>query len=256
MLGELFGHTFKALGPVAKAEVAEMARQQLILYQDGPLVERHRSDSSAFCRAAVACGYLSKEEMRRAARRYSLGMSRDGGVIFWQTDQLGQVFDGKIMYYRPDCHRDHSHKPTWVSAVLKTFYQPPVELQPEHCLFGLNLTRACSPCLGGEFNIAVVEAEKTAVIMSERLPEYLWLATGGLNELTPAKLFPLRGRKIVLFPDTDPEGATFRLWYSLAKKAEKMLGQTITVSALLERHATPQQKAAKIDLVEFLFENK
>ena len=274
-LCELFGNTFKALRPVAKAKVAEMARRQLILYPDGPLVERHLSCNSAFCRAAVACGYLSQEQMQRAAIRYRLGMSRDGGVIFWQIDQLGQVFDGKIMYYRSDCHRDHSHNPTWVSSVLKTFYQPPVDIMSEHCLFGLHLLRTFktpsnSPCLGGEHRgvaplpkqgkatgesggaVAIVESEKTAVIMSERFPKYLWLATGGLNELTPIKLFPLRGRKIILFPDTDSDGTAFRLWYEQAKKAEKLLGQPVTVSALLERHATAQQKAAKIDLVEWL----
>ena len=260
-LCELFGNTFKALWPVAKAKVAEMARQQLILHPDGPLVERHLSYNSAFCRAAVACGYLSQEQMQRAAMRYRLGMSRDGGVIFWQIDQLGQVFDGKIMYYRPDCHRDHSHNPTWVSSVLKTFYQPPVDIMSEHCLFGLHLLRtktkppSDSPCLGGEHGggaVAIVESEKTAVIMSERFPKYLWLATGGLNELTPIKLFPLKGRKIILFPDTDCDGTAFRLWYEQARKAEKLLGQPVTVSALLERHATAQQKAAKIDLVEWL----
>ena len=49
----------------------------------------------------------------------------------------------------------------------------------------------------------MVEAEKTAVIMSEVKPEYLWLATGGKTELNVAKLKPLASRRVILFPDTD-----------------------------------------------------
>jgi hypothetical protein len=103
--------------------------------------------------------------------------------------------------------------------------------------------------------VCVVEAEKTAVIMSEHYPQQLWLAAGGLNELTPQKLFPLRGRRIILFPDTDPDGKAFRLWYDIALKAQWLMGQNIFVSPLLEQHATPEQKQRKIDLVDFLFPN-
>ena len=52
-----------------------------------PMWQRRLSTESAFCRAVVACGYLSEEQMQRAAERYRLGMSRDGGVIFWQIDE-------------------------------------------------------------------------------------------------------------------------------------------------------------------------
>ena len=46
-----------------------------------------------------------------------------------------------------------------------------------------------------DVKVAVVEAEKTAVIMSEVKPEYIWLATGGKTELNVAKLCPLEGRQ-------------------------------------------------------------
>jgi hypothetical protein len=51
-------------------------------------------------------------------------------------------------------------------------------------------------------SVCVVEAEKTAVIMSELYPEYVWLAAGGLGEVQTEKFRPLRGHKVVLFPDT------------------------------------------------------
>ena len=62
--------------------------------------------NSQFCEAVVKAGYLTWEQMVSAACRYRLGATRQGGVIFWQIDQEERVRDGKVMYYRTDCHRD------------------------------------------------------------------------------------------------------------------------------------------------------
>ena len=106
--------------------------------------------------------------------------------------------------------------------------------------------------------VAVVEAEKTAVILSAHYPQYLWLATGGLGEVQPEKFRPLKGRRVILFPDADPDGKAYAYWY---KAAQTVMAQPywegsppIRVSALLEQHATPEQKGRKIDLVEFITE--
>ena len=261
-----------------------------------PLWQRRLSSGSAFCRALVACGYLTEEQMQRAALRYRLGMSRDGGVIFWQIDEHDRLHDGKIMYYRPDCHRDHDRRPTWVSYLLKRSGQLPQEFKSEHCLFGIHQTLRQQtlqtlppplpsgrgvvssfadnpdsktiyppPSKGGAgggsvgsvgsvgWPCAIVESEKTAIIMSEVKPEYLWLATGGKTELNVAKLRPLAGRRVILFPDTDPDGNTYREWYEVAQAATDVFGHPVTVSSLLEQHATAAQKAAKIDIVDMLF---
>ena len=194
--------------------------------------------------------------MRRAVQRYRLGCSRDGGVIFWQIDPLEQIYDGKIMYYRQDCHRDKARHPQWVNNLLKRHYlrkdDPLMHQIPTcHCLFGWHLLNEQPQC-----TVAVVEAEKTAVVMSEVFPEYLWMASGGLSELTATKLFPLRGRRVILFPDTDPDRVAYSRWRQVARKAENLMGQPVTVSALLEQRATKEQKQAKIDLVDFLFQTE
>lgn len=244
-----------------------------------PMWQRRLSAESAFCRACVSQGYLTQEQMEHAAQRYRLGRSRDDGVIFWQINQLGQIYDGKIMYYREDCHRDHQRHPNWVSHLLKHHYGcQNLDIPTIHCLFGthlvnlnenenqnqnenqnenLNLNENVNENEDenqNENGVAVVESEKSAVILSEWFPQCLWLATGGLNELTAVKLFPLRGRKVILFPDTDSQGRAFELWYQVAREAQRLLGQPITVSPLLEQRATVDQKARKIDLVDFLFE--
>ena len=257
--------SFKTLLQEINQREARRADRYLILHRgQGDLVECHLSCSSMFCRSLVTCGYLTQQQMEHASSRYRLGMSRDGGVIFWQISRSGTVYDGKIMYYRPDCHRDHHRHPTWVSAELKRFYLSPDDelnevIQPAHSLFGLHLLQAAGQEGSAEHSeekrdktVAVVESEKTAVICSELFPDYFWMATGGLSELSASKLLSLRGRKIILFPDTDPEGTAYRTWYQVAHEAEWLLGHPVTVSPLLEQHATPTQKAAKIDLVDFL----
>jgi len=191
--------------------------------------------------------------MQRAAHRYRLGMSRDGGVIFWQIDEHDVLHDGKIMYYRQDCHRDHDRKPTWVNYLLKRNGQLPQEFKSEHCLFGLHLLSEKCRVKSEKFATAVVESEKTAVIMSEVKPDYLWLATGGKTELNVAKLRPLAGRKVILFPDTDETGDTYREWFEVAEAASDVFGHPFTVSSILEQRATKAQKAAKIDIVDMLF---
>ena len=260
-LNELFPHTFKALrhelGHDRPRDPRSMWQQRL-------------SADSDFCRAVVANGYLTKEQMLWAAQRYRLGCCRDGAVIFWQIDTLGAIFDGKIMHYRPDCHRDHQRNPQWVSNRLKRYYLKDdneliAALPSQHCLFGTHLLDhgdgspdPSSPVDCDRENrphdpVAVVEAEKTAVIMSEVKPQYLWLAAGGLFELTANKLFPLRHHHVVLFPDTDPDVTAYTRWYHVAQEARRLYGCNISVSPLLEQRATPEQKRRKIDLVDYLF---
>ena len=270
-----------------------------------PFWEAWMSTESVFCKAVVKCGYLTEEQMLRAAERYRLGRSRDGGVIFWQIDEEGRTRDGKIMYYREDCHRDKSHHPSWASARLKAYYGYDGDLPVDRCLFGLHLltsperqlpllsrrgkgwsdppqnspaqTLSISPYSGGEAaaqveqgpksvisvisvcqkkTVCVVEAEKTAVILSELYPQYVWLAAGGLGEVQVEKFRPLRGHKVILFPDTDPDGIAFKRWSEAAAIVMNQVfwedSPPIRVSPVLELHSTPSQKAAKIDLIDFL----
>ena len=238
------------------AESAQQASRYLILHHGDstkPLWQQHLCTNSHFCRSVVANGYLTQQQMQHAALRYRLGMARDGGVIFWQIDHAEHVYDGKIMYYQDNCHRDHNHAPTWVSAELKHFYlgdDYPYDSLPgfSHCLFGTHLLREdLKP-------VAVVEAEKTAIICSERYPDFIWLAPGGLEALKPEVLFPLRDRKVILFPDTDETGETYKKWYAIAQSAQRLLGRPIRVSPFLELHATPNQKSRKIDIVDLIFD--
>ena len=113
---------------------------------------------------------------------------------------------------------------------------------------------------GGRSSIAVVEAEKTAVILSELYPQYVWLAAGGLGEVQVDKFRPLRGHKVIMFPDTDPEGVAYKWWYEATQRVMQQPfwedSPPIRVSTILEQHASAEQKARKIDLVDFLFDRR
>ena len=236
-LNNLTPHTLKALRPTTAATADPQ-----------PLWQRRLSSRSTFCQSLVACGYMTVGQMQHAAAAYRLGCGRDGAVIFWQIDDGNTLHDGKLMHYRPDCHRDHQHQPSWVSYRLRKAGLLPDDYRPAHCLFGLHLLPTATAA-----TVCVVESEKTAVIMSALRPACLWLATGGKTELSVARLQPLAGRKVVLFPDTDPDGDTYRQWYDVAEAATTVFGHPVTVSTLLEQHATPAQKAAKADIADLLF---
>ena len=217
------------------------------------------SVGNQFCDAVVRAGYLSYEQMFSAACRYCIGASKRGGVIFWQIDHEGRVHDGKVMYYLPDCHRnkDKSAHPTWVSALLAKRNGNPKGTS-SHCLFGLH--QLTSDIIRQPSNIAIVEAEKTAFILSELYPEYIWLASGGLSEVQPEKFRPLRGHRVVMFPDTDPDGIAFRCWNNAAREVMRSVfwedSPPIRVSPLLELKATAAQKQRKIDILDFQFEQQ
>ena len=268
-LREILTPSFRSIGAELGIHV-EVFEGRLVTWS--PRWRQALSPDSAFCKALVANDILTEPQMLRAVLRYRLGCSRSGGVIFWQINQQEETCDGKIMYYRPDCHRDKNHNPNWVSAILTKRYGWE-KGTTRHCFFGLHqlskspfgytdavkiIDERYEPlgAVGGD--VALVEAEKTAVIMSEIYPQYIWLAAGGLGEVQVDKFRPLRGRKLILFPDTDPKGIAFKRWSDAAALVQQQLfwenSPPIYVSDILERKSTPDQKSRKIDIADYYLE--
>lgn len=94
--------------------------------------------------------------------------------------------------------------------------------------------------------MALVESEKTAVICSLLLPEYTWLAIGGKSQFND-RLMVLKGRKVTAFPDIDG----YDEW---RKKAKNYPMLDITISDILERNATPEQRERQVDIADLLLE--
>jgi len=242
-------------------------------YLDPTLLERFKGTSNEFTRAMVQSGILTMEQMTHAAERYHLCTANEG-VIFWQIDHENNLREGKVMYYEADGHRSHSRKPISMSWLLKKEHQLPNDWRASNCLFGLHLLKDDNDSI-----VAVVESEKTAIICSELLPtlkiptqntqntqntkhntqnttQVIWLATGGKNYLSTETLQPLRGRRVMIIPDTDTTGSTYQDWLKITTETSRQFGHPLTVTNFLEKAATPEQKQQKIDIADYLIYGK
>ena len=175
------------------------------------------------------------------AEKYNVGTSKhwDGATVFWQVDKKNNVRSGKIMLYsatngkrvkEPYNHINWAHK----ALKLEAF-------NLEQCYFGEHLLKEdlSKP-------VALVESEKTAIISSVYLPEFIWLACGSVNNLNETKTRALEGRNIILFPDLN----CYDLWNDKIPQLTKLA--TFRTSSLLKDKATEEEKNQGLDLADYL----
>ncbi len=217
-------------------------------------VERFgQGQDSSFHRSVLASGLLTAEELQAASEIFHLGTTKDKRVVYWQIDAEGHVRDGKLMAYDEHCHRvkpgehDTTSSVSWAGYEFTKCGLLDKDWEATHCLFGLHQLNSRP-----DDTVCIVEAEKTAVICSQKFKDCIWMAAGGLEQLSLDKLRPLVGRQVIIYPDTDPEGETFKKWYDIAWRARCELEMDIAICDVLEKNATPEQKEAKIDLVDFI----
>ena len=148
------------------------------------------------------------------------------------------------MKYNPQTgHRIKDEKTAgridWIHSMMKRSGTLTPDWELTQCLFGEHLL----PKYPGR-SVALVESEKTAVICSALMPDYIWLATGGKSQLGD-KLKVLKGRTVTAFPDIDG----YDYWRT---KLAEVKDIDIRISNLLEERATPQQREAHIDIADLL----
>ena len=175
---------------------------------------------------------------------YHIASTSDHATIFLQLDLNGNCRTGKIMQYDPATgHRIKDEavpgRISWLHTRLKRRHQLPKDWQITQCLFGEHLLRKYP-----DKTVALVESEKTAIICSALMPEYLWLATGGKSQFNQ-RLTVLKSRKIIAFPDIDG----YHTWLT---KSTDFPFLDLRVSDLLEKNATPADREAHIDLADWL----
>ena len=169
-------------------------------------------------------------------------------TIFWQIDINNNVHSGKMILYKRSGKR--TKYINWVhSYLLKTGLIS--EFNLKQCLFGEHLLN------NSKKDIAIVESEKTACIMSIFFDKYIWMATGSLTGLTLAKIEVLKTRKIILYPDLGIEHGNYSpytLWKSRCEEFQK-LGFDINISDLLERNCTEEERKLGLDLADYFLQN-
>lgn len=189
-----------------------------------------------FCRWLV--DLFGEQKALELALAYRLGTSKHwpGACVFWQIDAEHRIRGGKIMLYDAVTGRrvkePFSHV-QWVHSVLKI---EPYTLK--QCLFGEHLIAS-----DRDKPVAVVESEKTAIVGAGFMPDFIWLATAGKGNLSQEKLKSLRGRKVTLFPDL----GAYEPWHEKSKGLPE-----VRVSSILEKRATPDDRAAGLDLADYL----
>lgn len=173
--------------------------------------------------------YFSIEEIQSVIQKYAIGTSAHwkGATVFWQINSQNQIRTGKVMLYDANSG-SRVKKPfnhiNWVHKLLKI---EPFNLQ--QCLFGLHLKKEIN-----NQNIAIVESEKTAIMMSLFLTDYIWMATGSKGNLKKDILQPIKNFNIVAYPDK----SEFEDWNKKTQILQKE-GFKITCSRFIENMDVP-----------------
>lgn len=207
----------------------------------------NRCQSSALFR--FLCSLWGNDETARLFHLYNVGAtpSMKGAAVFWQVDVKGHIRTGKIMRYGNDGHRtreDGLVNFMWAHR-MKSMVENPGDFNLVQCFFG-ELLFSVYPTS----RVMIVESEKSAIIASHYYPQFLWLASGGccgcLNKIASQVL---KGREVWLVPDLDAEDS----W-----RGKLSMLRTITTTAgivtALSDMATPEQRAAKLDIADFLLD--
>ena len=190
---------------------------------------------------------FGEAETLKLMKKYKVGTSKywDGATVFWQTDNQNRVRTGKIMRYNPETGKrikePYNHV-TWAHSVLHKG-----DYNLRQCFFGEHL-------LSENKNrpVALVESEKTALIASYYLPQFLWIASGGKNGCFNANsLSILAGRSVVLFPDL---GAT-DYWQSKIGLM-KSCGIEVQMFDYLEANASETERKEGYDIADYLLKMK
>jgi len=198
----------------------------------------HGHDSNNFVKFLL--DLFGVEVTKQLVSKYFIATSTHwhGATVFWQIDILGKIRTGKIMLYIPTTGKrvkEPFNHINWVHKALKM-----AEFELRQCLFGEHLLQDKTK------PVAIVESEKTAIIASVYLPQFIWLAVGSLTNLNADKCKVLAGRKVTLFPDLNG----FEKWNIKAKGLSYLVA--FNVSDLLERKATETERKQGFDLADYL----
>ena len=168
--------------------------------------------------------YLVKMFGRETAfelqEKYNIGTASNGGTIFWQQDDKGRFRTGKVIYYNANGKRNHDRKSWFVHTKIKQNFTY------QQCFFGLHLVDGTKP-------VALCESEKTAVMMSVYQPDFVWLASGGSEMLSPLRLAELK-RLDKVFADN----GQFDKWKEKTRNYERQMDVTVdraVTDGLLEK---------------------
>jgi hypothetical protein len=137
----------------------------------------------------------------------------EDATLFPYIDYNDNFKTAKIIGYNTVTGKRIQGKENWFHTYkpIKAELNSTETLTKGNCFFGEQLVK------GNNKPIVIVEAEKTAVILSKLFPNIVFLSSGGLTNLRPLEWSFLQGRKVFLFPDNGANEwfdiATERSWF-------------------------------------------
>ena len=111
---------------------------------------------------------------------YNIGTAKNNGTIFFQQDSEGKFRTGKVMYYQNNGKRNKNRNSWYVHRAVKE------DFELVQVFFGEHLIKE-----NPDKPVALVESEKSCVILSVFYPDITWLASGGANMLNSYRLLRL-----------------------------------------------------------------
>ena len=163
-------------------------------YVDAPKIMPYTENNHVF--KEYLNELFDEDKTKAALQLYYVGGTYDQKTIFPNVDEKRMCVGGKIIPYLPNGHRDKSKG---ISNIHFLLHQG---MQGDQGLFGSHLLG-----IYPDATVAVVESQKTAIIMAILMPtaksNIIWLATGGKGEFNDRMLNIIYNRKVIVFPDED-----------------------------------------------------
>ena len=152
--------------------------------------------------------------------KFKIGTGKSNHTIFWQIDTEGNTRTGKKILYDVNTGK----RTDQITYIHKNFN---LNYKLNQCFFGLHQLQ--------DYNktVAIFESEKSAILMSPYLEDFICLSSGGANMLSLDKFKILKEKKcksIILYPDK----SFYTVWKEKAVTYSKALNIDISVSKVLE----------------------
>lgn len=170
-------------------------------------------------------------------KKFTIGTAKNNYTVFYQIDNDNKIRTGKKILFDPDTGKRNGE----ITFIHKTFTN---NFNLKQCFFGLQQINRDYE------NIAIFESEKTAIIMSVYLENFICLATGGANMISIDKFKILKEKKcksIILCPDK----SLFGIWSEKAIIISKALNLDICISKFLEKNDNVKTGEDIADHLEF-----
>lgn len=187
---------------------------------------------------------LGEGTMNKLLANYQIGTSKrwTGANAFWYLDEHGQPIDAHITCYDAETGQQNDKSQSeWLSTLLG---QQNPDVERSVLFYGLHLLnrQPRSP-------VGLVEGEKTAIVCSHFLGQYVWLSASSFEESfwRGNDMDFLFHRKVALFPSLTS--------FSKMKKIAEILkakGSIAVVSEYLEQHANEQDRSQGLGIADFL----